>query len=375
MARIAVVDDNQVQRRLQTAILEKSHEMTTFESGEAFLTALDAGVIFDLVLLDIEMNGIDGYETCRRIRAKEASAHLPVVFVSGHDTAPERVEAYQAGGDDFVVKPVSVQELRHKVEAVLQQRTELSTLNDQSRMAQQVAFTAMTSMGELGILIDFMRRSAGCTDPAAMADALLCALEAYGLQGAVQIRWPEGSLERSSQQQAAPLQAAVMESLRDIGRIFVFGSRGIINYAHVSLLANNLPTDDEEHLGRLRDNLALLADAAETRLISLTAQATVGALQANAAHTLETLRTTLNDAVQRAHALREQNRRHTVELLDTLGRLIECYNLTTIQRETIQEMIRDGIDVSLGYHDEAAWAEGDFARVVAMLENLARDKT
>jgi CheY-like chemotaxis protein len=375
MARLAVVDDNQIQRRLLSAILEKSHDVATFESGEALLAALESGAAFDLVLLDIEMTGIDGYETCRRLRGREQSENVPVVFVSAHDTAPERVAAYQAGGDDFVVKPVSAQELRHKVDSVLQQQADLNALNDQSRFAQQVAFTAMTSMGELGVLMDFMRRSATCTEPGAIADALMASLEAYGLQGAVQIRGPEGALERASQQQAAPLQASVMESLRDIGRIFVFGSRGIINYAHVSLLASNLPTDDEEHLGRLRDNLALLAEAAETRLTALTAMAAVNLLQSDASRTLDALRATLADATRRSHLARERNQQQTVELLDTLSRLVESYNVTGIQRETVSDLIEDGIESTLRLHDEASLAEGDFDRVIAMLEKLASNKT
>ena len=375
MARIAVVDDALVQRRLLSAVLETSHKITVFDSGEGFLAALDSGSAFDLVLLDIEMNGIDGYETCRRLRGGGQVADVPVVFVSAHDTAPERVAAYQAGGDDFVVKPVAAQELRHKVDTALQRRAELTALNDQSRMAQQVAFTAMTSIGELGVLIDFMRRSVGCADPAAIADALLAALHAYGLQGAVQIRMAGGMLERNNCRQTAPLQAAVMESLRDIGRIFVFGSRGIINFAHVSLLVNNLPTEDEERLGRLRDNLALLAEGAETRLASLAATAAVGSLQADAAHTLVALRESLAKAIRRSHDAREQNRRHTTELLDTVGSLANSYNLTNIQRETLHDVLHEGNETALKFHDEASLAEQDFSRVIAMLEKLADNKT
>jgi CheY-like chemotaxis protein len=375
MARLAVVDDTKIQRHLLVALLEKAHTVSAFPSGDALLAAIGAGAVFDLVLLDIEMPGIDGYETCRRLRADDATANLPVIFVSAHDTSPERVAAYQAGGDDFIVKPVAAHELQHKVSAMLQQRADLSALADQSRTAHQVAFTAMTSMGELGVLMDFMRRAATCPSPTDIADALLMALEAYGLSGAVQVRGPAGSIDRHSQQQTAPLQTSVMESLRDMGRIFVFGSRGIVNYARVSLLAHNLPTDDEDHLGRLRDNLALLAEGAETRLEAMEATTAVGLLQADARHTLDMLRTTLTDAAGRAHAARENNQHHTVELLDTLGRLIDSFNVTPIQRDTIHDLLHDGIEVALRHYDESALAEGDFERVIFMLEKLAKSKT
>lgn len=376
MAKLAIVDDNAVQRRLLSAMLEKAHSVTVFESGEALLEALrtEAESAFDLVLLDIEMSGIDGYETCRRLRKLERQPDTPVIFVSAHDAAPERVAAYQAGGDDFVVKPVSVRELQHKVDIVLQHRAEVSSLSDQSRLARQVAFTAMTSMGELGVLMEFMRRAASSTDNGAIADALLAALEAYGLQGAAQVRGASGTLERVSQQQAAPLQAAVMASLRDIGRVFILGSRGIVNYTHVSLLVNNLPADDAERLGRLRDNLTLLTEAAETRLAALAAESTVDSLQADAAHTLVSLQAILADAAGRAQRARENNHQYTIELLDTLIRLIESYNLTEIQRETLRDLIHEGWEQSLRLQEDAALPEGDFAHVIAMLEKLASNK-
>lgn len=375
MAHLALVDDNQIQRRLLSAMLEQSYDVVAFESGEALLTALVANQGFDLVLLDIEMNGIDGYETCRQLRMLPGCDQLPVIYVSAHDTAPERVAAYQAGGDDFIVKPVAVHELQHKVGATLQQRAEVSALADQSRMAQQVAFTAMTSMGELGVLMDFMRHSAACTGPEAIADSLLAALEAYGLHGVVQVRSRQGALDKSNIPQATSLQTAVMASLRDMGRIFVFGSRGIVNYDCISLLVHNLPIDDEERLGRLRDNLALLAEAAETRLAGIEAVNTLSILQADATQTLTALRTLLSEAAQRMHVARQQNQHHTVELLDSLARLVDSYQMTQIQRDTMREMIEEGIDESLRLHDEAALAEGDFTRVIALLEKLANSNT
>jgi CheY-like chemotaxis protein len=374
MARLAIIDDAEVQRRILSALLKKQHEVLTYASGGAFISALEAGETFDLILLDIEMPGIDGYETCRRVRA--SGFENPVVFVSAHDTAPERVEAYQSGADDFIVKPVSVDELQHKVGALLQQRTEIESLASQSRTAQQVAFTAMTSMGELGVLMDFMRQSASCTSPADVADALLTVLVAYGLHGVVQVRSGHaGTLVKSNAAQASPLQAVVMASLRDMGRIFVFGSRGIINYERISLLVNNLPTDDEERLGRLRDNLALLAEGAETRLAGIEAVGTLGSLQVDAKQTLASLRALLADATHRVHTCRQHSQQHVIEMFDTLTRLIDSYQITQIQRDTICEMIEEGIEESLRLHDESALAEGDFTRVIALLEKLANSNT
>ena len=369
-ARIAIVDDAEVQRRILSALLGKTYEVVTFASGEAFFQAMPN---VDLILLDIDMIGMNGYEVCRRLRQTEALAGLPVIFVSGHDTTPERVAAYEAGGDDFIVKPVAANEVLHKIGQILQKRRDLAALADQSREAQKVAFTAMANAGELGVLLDFMRRCAGCTQAEEIANHMLNAIRELGLAGAVQVRTAEGTLERETENVAGTLQASVMESLRNMGRVFTFGSRGIVNYEHVSVLVTNLPTRDDEHLGRLRDHLALLAEGAEARLAAMAASAQVGRLQAGAADTLTTLKKALAAAASRNIAARRHGQQITMELLDVLGRMFESLNITEIQRETLQHTVIDGMEALAGVNDEAAVADDQFAQVIKRLSELTRE--
>jgi putative two-component system response regulator len=67
---------------------------------------------YDLILLDVLMPGLDGYETCRAIRQTELNGETPVVFVTGHDDQAARQEAASAGGSGFVPKPVLASQLK-----------------------------------------------------------------------------------------------------------------------------------------------------------------------------------------------------------------------------------------------------------------------
>src|SRR5574343_2022087 len=194
MGHIAVVEDNPPQRMILSKLLESEYELSLFADGKAFL---ESGQTFDLVLLDIEMPELNGYDTCKRFRELPGCAETPVIFVSAHDTAPERVAAYEAGGDDFIIKPVAAHELLHKVEAALDHRRRVRDLENKSQAAQQIAFTAMTSMGDLGTVLDFMRKSAGIGNYAGLARLLLDAMHAWQLRGAVQVRGRSGELQRS----------------------------------------------------------------------------------------------------------------------------------------------------------------------------------
>ena len=72
-----------------------------------------------LILLDVEMPGIDGYETCRQLKALDCMAAVPVIFVSGCDLIEDRLKGYGAGGDDYVIKPFSMRDIEARLQALL----------------------------------------------------------------------------------------------------------------------------------------------------------------------------------------------------------------------------------------------------------------
>jgi hypothetical protein len=147
----------------------------------------------------------------------------------------------------------------------------MRTLASQSADAQRLAFTAMSSMGDLGVVIEFLRKSAMATSYPAIATRLMAAMKAWGLRGAVEVRGRHQQVALNAEGPMTAMQAAVLEKLRDIGRIFEMGSRAVINFDNVSLLVENLPVDDPDKVGRLRDHLAVLAESADMRLAALDA--------------------------------------------------------------------------------------------------------
>ena len=108
--KVLIVDDDPITLGMLESNLEDDFEVQTVDSGEACLATVQ-NFAPDLVLLDIEMPGIDGYETCRRLQEGRAGLSLPVIFVSSHDTLEERLMAYESGGTDFVIKPFDADEL------------------------------------------------------------------------------------------------------------------------------------------------------------------------------------------------------------------------------------------------------------------------
>jgi class 3 adenylate cyclase len=118
-ARILVVDDTPANVKLLVGLLgAKGYQPVAAASGEEALARI-AEQLPDLVLLDIMMPGLSGYDVCKRLRADPATALLPVVLCTSLDPKQERINGIEAGADDFIPKPINQQELFARVKSLL----------------------------------------------------------------------------------------------------------------------------------------------------------------------------------------------------------------------------------------------------------------
>jgi len=136
-ARILVVDDVPTNVKLLADLLAvKGYEVVTASSGAQALAVLEAQAP-DLVLLDVMMPGMSGYEVCEAIRANPAHAMLPVVLITALDPDKERVRGLNAGADDFLSKPVSQAELVARVQSLLRVKRLYDEVERQKRELAQ----------------------------------------------------------------------------------------------------------------------------------------------------------------------------------------------------------------------------------------------
>ena len=117
MFRILVVDDDKNTRRLMQAILEDAHyEVETAENGEDALRVMD-GKHIDLVVLDVMMPKMDGYEFTSLLRA--SNSDLPILMVSAKQLPEDRKQGFLVGTDDYMTKPVDEEEMLLRIRALL----------------------------------------------------------------------------------------------------------------------------------------------------------------------------------------------------------------------------------------------------------------
>jgi len=150
MSRLLVVeDDPAILRGLSDNLRAESYEVTTAAEGEiAFRMARDGA--FDLVLLDVMLPKMNGFEVCRRLRAE--GSNVPILMLTARGEEADRVRGLDLGADDYLTKPFSVAELQARVRALLRRRATPSRLPDEARFGD--------------VLLDFRRYEARKGDAA-----------------------------------------------------------------------------------------------------------------------------------------------------------------------------------------------------------------
>ena len=117
-ARVLIVDDFAPNRKLLEARLNAEYfDVVTASSGPEALAICAQGEC-DIVLLDVMMPGMDGFEVCRRLKRDPLTHHLPVVMVTALDQPADRLRGLEAGADDFLTKPIDEVALTARVRSL-----------------------------------------------------------------------------------------------------------------------------------------------------------------------------------------------------------------------------------------------------------------
>lgn len=268
---ILLVEDDDFAAEFAMELLSADYAVHRFDNGRSALDAFST-LEPDLVLLDVSMPGLSGYDVCRMLRTDLAVVDLPIIFLSGKVSKEDRLTGYEVGGDDYLTKPVVAEELLSKIRLAINQHAEHQRLKSDVSNAVSTAMTAMTSAAELGEVLKFVRRSFNCPDYISLCREMMDTINSLGLEASIQIRGKNEVVSRTADGPCSPLEESVLNNMSTQGRVFEFGSRMSFSFDHITIIAKNMPRNDQELNGRMKDSLALLAEGADARVISLDKQ-------------------------------------------------------------------------------------------------------
>ncbi len=182
---ILVADDSEDIRRLFGVMLKKNYDVKFAVNSDETLAGADTDPLPDLILLDVEMPELDGYEVCTRLKANPSLAHIPVIFVTARSDPKDQARGLLAGGVDYITKPISAPI------TLLRVRTQLALVDQRRALEDQIAArteelhdTRLELIRRLARAMEF--REGGLTNRVLRVGeyvALLC--EAIGLKSKV----------------------------------------------------------------------------------------------------------------------------------------------------------------------------------------------
>jgi CheY-like chemotaxis protein len=284
---------------------------------------------------------MNGYETCRAIKDNKSAEGIPVIFISAHNDAENRLKAYHSGGDDYVSKPFNVEELKHKVQLALANQEKRNELAEKARRATNVAMNSMRDSADAGVIFGFLRDIIRHTNFEEIAAATLSTLLKFQIEGAVQLRYANVRLSRNSKGACAPVEDAVLAEMAAAGRIVDMGKRSIFNYERATIIIYEMPLQDQALYGRLKDTVLKMTEVLDAHLNSL--EALTAAIERGDALTdrIKSSAALTRNIHMRLMAQRDESQRTMKRLAESIERVADTPQQTGTEKLLLRNLARD----------------------------------
>lgn len=268
--KVLVIDDDKfIHKLVARAISSDDFSVNCALDGEKGFEAAFNDTP-DIILLDVEMPGANGYQVCERLRECEQTKGIAIVFLSSQSSLRERLQGYEVGADDYLAKPFEPEHLLARLKVLKRYIHERLEVEDQYQKAKHTAISALVGTSETALAMQFMERSIAYSNVEETIQGFIEITRKFSIEccicvgkGNHEIAW------FSSDGTISPLEKELVELSDHSLRYLDFGCRTVVHYPPVSLLVKNMPLDDLERYGRLKDLLPVLLSTIKTKLISL----------------------------------------------------------------------------------------------------------
>lgn len=269
LVKVYCVDDVNASPLIDLEVLgEEGYDVQLLASGRTCFEMSQAALP-DLVLIDTLTPELDGFETCRKIRECALLTHVPIIFISSDSSIESRLHSYAVGGDDYVIKPFESSELKAKVKAAIKRKNALDQVKKEVSDVTLSTMDIMRSMGEMSVVVHFLQGICNCSDYESLANKIIKAHQDLGLDVAIQITVKDEKMQFFTDGVENPMEDSVFEFVRSKGRLIDFGQRTAVNFPYVSIIVRNMPADNTDFHGRIRDHVAVIGQGADSKVRGL----------------------------------------------------------------------------------------------------------
>jgi CheY-like chemotaxis protein len=369
--RILVVDDSSNEVRILMELLKQDYAVVAATSGEKAIELVSGDNAPDLVLMDVTMEPMDGYQACKAIH--QLNEKIPVIFVSANTQTDEILKGFDAGGIDYITKPIDEQILLSKVGLVLRLDSKRQDLESEKKQASELINVALASAGKLSVLFNFLRSGLKLKSQQELSDQILKTCREFGLEGSVQVRNDE-VINGSTQGVVNPLEEELLIRSKEMEeRILETGPRMIICFESISMLLKNIPIDDEVAHGEIRDNLMFIAEDAHNLNLKIGQEQNLhDKRESIVSKALKDSQTALHEFESYQTEHKERSIKIMDELLSEMDRSYFNMGLTDEQEESISNIISTKVQESLEHMEGGLRVDEQIKSIAASLGEIAK---
>ncbi|XQF92510.1 response regulator [Pseudoalteromonas espejiana] len=372
LTKILAVDDEPFNLEIIEEILEDlDFELQVATSGPECLAMVE-GYMPQVILLDVSMPQMNGYEVCKALKANPNTAHIIVMFVSARGTVEERMEGYSVGAEDYIVKPFGHDELKSKLKNLNQVLIEKQSLEKQVEDATSTAFNAMANSSEMGQIVNYIENIGFINNPQDLGKALIDCLQTFDLQSNVEFRYGDSTEHFALNGVCSPIVIELFDMLKNKGRLHEFSHRILVNYEMISLLILNMPDHDPDKHGRIRDHVCFIVSVTEQQLRAIMTK-----------QMLESQQQKLNDVASAVHSKfhgligllndnRQSNEKVFKQLQEDLEVRIPTMGLDEDQEIFIYKKVDETIQNSIAREESVKQVKEAFAEIEQDLSVLLK---
>jgi CheY-like chemotaxis protein len=285
---------------------------------------------------------MSGYDLCREIRTRPACKNTPVVFISGIEDVDSRLKAYEAGGDDFIIKPFELKELELKIGAICRSHEFKLDLQERISESETLATQVLTTYEELAELNKFLHTLCLGVAYRDVATSLTNLLGAFRLSGAVQFRLPGFEITLNQAGEVCPLEASIIHQVQSSDTVVQFKRRAAYNYGHVSLLVSDMPVDDATLNQRLKGYLTAAMEMANMKLDAMVMLAEKDVFRHEIVRQLQDIDGATVRLKKSYLTLRQQGTEATDTILSRLASGLAQAALVQSHEESLLEGVKEG---------------------------------
>ena len=296
-----------------------------------------------VIIMDATKEGEQALAVVREFNSVDVFEEIPVVVLAIESQPLESRMAFLDAGCDDHIQSESASELQMRLMHVIFNKIANDQLKQKLVQANEMAFIAMSDTSDLGVNIQFLLDVNRCDNIDEAGMRLFQALKSYNINCSLQIRSRYGVKNMEANGMAKELESTLMTECQDNGRYVDFGRRSIMNYGRVSLLVRNMPVEDENKYGAIKDNVFSLLQGLDARLNALDNVESLKLESQLVARLTSRMRELIEEVDAGYHVTMTRIAGTVEDIADGIEREIQFLGMDEAQEKAIQKIMEDGI--------------------------------